>query len=111
MIGGILFGSGIVLVAIGFMIFICGIMSGFTPLGEERKENHSSTIGLIFVILGLVILVPGTIIMEEETNIEMNNICESIEMEFMKKASGGIFGNSYVICYDETNKEIREIPL
>ena len=111
MIGSELFVTGIILIAIGFMTFIIGTISNFTPIGEPSKKDYSSVIGLILVILGFVILTPGAIMMEEETNQEMNDICESIEMKFMKKSNGGLFGNSYVICYDEINKEIKEIPL
>jgi hypothetical protein len=105
--------GGIVIFFMGFLISITSMMK-FPTFGEVEdinKKNIEIIIGIILIIIGVTIGSIGVIMSEERLDKEMNEICESIDMEFTKKAGGGLFSNSYVICYDNINKQIREIPL
>ncbi len=83
-------------------------MTGFTP---GSKKNYYAFVTIILLIMGGTLLHQGIELQEEQLEIEMNELCESIDMEFLKKSNGGLFGNSYVLCYDKSNKQIKEIPL
>ncbi len=103
--------SGFLFLAIGFLTILTGSFSQMSNFGREKTKNYSLPIGIILIVIGSVLIIPGAIMQEEKLSREMNELCESIDMEFLKKSIGGLFGNSYVLCYDEINKEIKEIPI
>lgn len=42
--------------------------------------------------------------------VENNETCEKIGMEFLSRTEGA-FKNNVVVCYDKLNNETREIPI
>ncbi len=109
---GLLIVSGVMFIGVGLMTILSGALT-FRGIFEEppQKKDYSMIIGVILVIIGFALVVPGAILQDEKQQNEMNELCESIDMEFLKKSNGGLFGNSYVLCYDKLNKDLREIPL
>ncbi len=112
MIDGQLLGlfGGIFLIC-GFGYITLGPMGNFGLISEPRKKDYSFPIGMALILVGLALLIPGIHMEEKQSKIEMNELCESIDMEFLKKSTGGLFGNNYVLCYDEETKQIKEIPV
>lgn len=103
--------SGIMSLGIGFVLVVTGAIGPINSFGGEPPKDYSFPIGIMLIIVGMVLMVPGMVMQEEQSQIEMNELCESIDMEFLKKSTGGLFGNSYVLCYDKETKQIKEIPL